>query len=196
MSNIDILRTQALELKQKGLSQREIADELHLSSTAVEWLLGPKKSSQGAPPDVRIGWRSLGVYPRRTRYLAQALADIAREELHGKQVDCVIGVAINGISLATYVAEEMGLELSVYRALDEEKKKGTFGANFASIKGKNCILVDDVLGTGATLAGAIDMLKKEGGKAVLALVVVNKRSEDFVGDDKVRGLIRTLAVHC
>jgi len=60
-TGIEALVQKALELKKKGLTQPEIAQELNLSSNTIEWLLTQSPTTrERAPPDVKIGWRSSG----------------------------------------------------------------------------------------------------------------------------------------
>lgn len=197
MTNINDYAAMAMEMKKKGLSDKEIADELHLSLDTVGWLLlkgeGKKKSS---PPtmDVRVGWRTIGVYPHRMRMVANIMADIAVEELQDKMADTVVGIAINGISLANYVAEALELELAVYRNIRDDKNQGTISSNFAGLRGKKVIIVDDVLGTGDTIRGAIRHLRAEGADPVLVVVLLNKTGADDIEDVRVRGLVRAHAL--
>ncbi|HIE56990.1 MAG TPA: orotate phosphoribosyltransferase-like protein, partial [Anaerolineales bacterium] len=59
----------------------------------------------------------------------------------------------------------------------------------------NVVIVDDVLSTGATMKHAIEAVKKEGGTPRLAVVIVNKRADDFIDGIPLRALIRARAVH-
>src|SRR5437879_53767 len=61
MKSIDALVKKAIELKEKGLSDKEIGDELHLSPETVTWLLSRGVGGGAPPKDVKIGWRSIGV---------------------------------------------------------------------------------------------------------------------------------------
>lgn len=197
MNTVEDFAKRAMELKKKGLSDKEIADELHLSLDTVGWLLMQKKGKKRtAPPvaDVRIGWRSIGVFPHRTRMMANVLADMAMEELGEEMADTVVGVAINGVSLATFVAEALDLELAVFRNLRDDKMQGTISSNFAGLKGKRCIVIDDVFGTGDTMRGAIKTLAADGAKPVLAMVLVNKTSLDEVDKVRLRSLVRTVVL--
>ena len=183
----------ALDMKKKGLSDKEIADELHLSLDTIGWLLLKKKKA-AAPPaaDVRIGWRSVGVFPHRTRLAAGIMADMAMEELGEEMADTVVGIAINGVSLATFVAEILELEFAIFKNRPDDKMEGTVSSNFAGLKGKRVILIDDVFGTGDTMKGAIKTLKAEGAKPVLCMVMVNKTGKDQVEKVRLRGLVRAL----
>lgn len=198
MPTVDDYAKRTLELKKKGLSDKEIADELHLSLDTVSWLLmkkkrkGKKKTHPAA--DVRIGWRSIGVFPQRTRMLANIMADMAIEELGEQLADTVVGIAINGVSLATFVGEVLDLEIAVYRNLRDDKMQGTISSNFAGLKGKRVIIVDDVYGTGDTMKGALKTIRKEGGKPVLCMVLVNKTDKDDAEKVRLRSLVRAVVL--
>jgi orotate phosphoribosyltransferase len=185
MKEVETLIKKALKYKEGGLTEHEIADELNVSKETTIWLLskGKEKKPSG---DVKIGWRSVGVYPSRVSFIADALSDIVLEEC--EEVDTVIGVAINGIPFASFVADKLGLEMSVFRPHHE--KTGAFSSNYASIKGKNVLIVDDVIGSGNTFRNAIKAAKAEKAKPVLCLAVVNKTPMDKIGDVKLRALIR------
>jgi orotate phosphoribosyltransferase len=103
-------------------------------------------------------------------------------------VEVIVGIAINGIPYAMYIAEELGLDLAVFRPHYE--KTGAFCSNYATIADKNVVLVDDVIGTGETLKSAIKAVKAEKGNPVLCVCLLNKRSMNDVGGVPLRSLIR------
>src|SRR5204863_6119712 len=109
MKDVNAIAKRALEYKEKGLSEKEIADELHLSPETVTWLLSRGVGSGAPPKDVKIGWRSIGVYGNRIGFLAAAITDIILEESTkaGAEPDSILGVSINGIPFATLVSEDM-----------------------------------------------------------------------------------------
>lgn len=193
MKDVNAIAKKAMEYKEKGLSEREIADELHLSTETVTWLLTRGIRSAEPPKDVKIGWRSLGVYGNRIGFVAAAMADIALEEMEKRQMDAdaILGVAINGIPLAALMSEELGKELIIYRPSQERHGKGgAFSSNYASPQGKKVIIVDDVLSTGDTIKAASSDVHEVGGTAVLALVLVNKTGHDELAGVPLRALIR------
>jgi len=101
MTNINDYAAQAMEMKKKGLSDKEIADELHISLDTVAWLLlksDGKKKATLPTTDIRVGWRSIGVYPHRMRMVGSIMADMAVEEHGDKMADTDVGIAINGIA--------------------------------------------------------------------------------------------------
>ena len=197
MKNIDTLAKKALEFKEKGLSDREIGDELHLSQETVTWLLTRGMRGGEPPKDVKIGWRSVGVYGTRLRFIASALADIIAEESEKAEVepDTVLGIAINGIPFATLVSEDLGKELAIYRPSQERHGRGgAFSSNYAGIEGKKVVIVDDVLSTGDTIRAAITDIQEAGGTPALAVVVVNKTAHDDIQGVHLRALVRARSI--
>ena len=61
----------------------------------------------------------------------------------------------------------------------------------ASVKGKNVVILDDVVSTGETLKRAIMDTRNEGGNPVLAVVLASKMSSDEISDVRLRSLVRT-----
>ena len=185
MKEVEALIDRAIKFKESGLTSLEIADELNVSKETADWLLSKGKDKKPAG-DIKIGWRSVGVYPSRIDYISDALCDIILEEC--ENVDTVVGIAINGIPFATYVADKLGLELALFRPHYE--KTGAFSSNYASVKDKNVIILDDVIGTGDTFKQAIKATKAEKGKPVLLMAVVNKSPKNKLENIPLRALIR------
>ncbi|MFO7677913.1 MAG: orotate phosphoribosyltransferase-like protein [Thermoplasmatota archaeon] len=193
MKEIESLKKRAIKYKESGLSEYEIAEELNVSKDTVIWLLskGKEKKPLG---DVKIGWRSIGIFPERIAYISSAISDIILEESEKRDldIDAVVGIAISGIPFATYVAEELGLELALFRPHHE--KVGAFSSNYASVKDKNVVLVDDVVGTGETFLNTIKATKAEKGKPVLCVCLVNKKTINEIDNVPMRSLIRARAL--
>ena len=193
MKETDALIKKALKYKENGLTDHEIAEDLNVSKETAVWLLnkGNRKKPEG---DIKIGWRSLGVYPSRMNFISDVLCDILLEETENRdlEVETVVGIAINGIPFATYVADKLGLELAIFRPHFE--KSGAFSSNYAKVKDKNVILVDDVVGTGDTFKSAIKATKDEKGKPVLCLAILNKRAQNDIAGVPLRALIRARVI--
>jgi len=203
MTTVEELVKRAKKLREQGQTDADIARDMNLSRETVGWLLTRDFKAQKPPSDVKIGWRTIGVSPFRTQSIAEILADVAVEELEkleeqgGEEVgvECVVGVAMNGVSLASRVGELLDADFSVFRpGTDSERHSGHFASNCASVGGKNVIIIDDVLGTGTTMRSAIKAVKDEGGNPVLSMVLVNKTKHDVVDDIPVRALIRARVV--
>lgn len=195
MKRVDDLVKKAMEFKEKGLNEQEIGDELHLSANTVTWLL--TRGVKGEPPkDIKIGWRSVGVYGTRMAYISAALSDIIMEEMENRDddFDSVLGISINGIPYATFISDNLGKELMIFRPIGRREKGGTFSSNYADVKGKKIVIVDDVLSTGDTIKGAINTIQENNGKPVLIIVMVNKTEFDELMGVPLRALLRARAI--
>ena len=189
MKEIESLTKKALKYKESGLTDYEIAEELNVSKETAIWLLNKGKEKKPIG-DVKIGWRSIGVYPSRIGFISDALCDIILEEC--EQIDTIVGIAINGIPFATFVADKLGVELTVFRPHHE--KVGAFSSNYASVNGKNVVIVDDVVGTGETFRGAIKAIKENKGKPILCIAIINKRTQNSISNVPLRALIRARVI--
>ncbi len=191
MVDVRDLAAKASALSKKGLSVREIAQELHLASETISYLLeyGP----EGVPPtDIKIGWRSIGVSGTRISLLSEILADIVMEEVGKKdqEVQAIVGISLNGVPFATVLAEILGVDLVVYRPLGEAGAGGAFSSNFASVNGKKVVIIDDVVSTGQTLKAAISDIKEAGGEPILLLAIVNKSNANDLEGVPLRAILR------
>ncbi|MBI4416187.1 MAG: orotate phosphoribosyltransferase-like protein [Euryarchaeota archaeon] len=196
MKTIDALVKKAAEYKAKGFSEKEIGDELHLSPETVTWLLTRGVKGGEPPKDVKIGWRSVGVYGNRIGFIAAAMTDIILEESEKSSVepDTIAAIAINGIPYATLISEDMGKELAIYRPGTTRHEGGAWSSNYASVEGKKVVLVDDVLSSGETISGAINEIQEADGQAVLAVVLVNKTERNEVLGVPLRALVRARSI--
>jgi orotate phosphoribosyltransferase len=193
MTSIEKLMKKALDLKSKGLSNKEIGNELHLSLPTIDWLLTHQIKSKKAPGDVKIGWRSVGVFPYRIELISLVMTDIIMEEMTNNELEfsSIVGIGLNGIPFASFIANNLEKELIIYRPNTASQKVGVFSSNFAGQEGKNVIIVDDVMGTGETLSGAIKAVEEAGSKPVLCVVLVNKTEKNDLKGVPLRALIRT-----
>jgi len=191
MVDVRDLAAKASALNKKGLSVREIAQELHLAMETISYLLeyGP----EGVPPtDVKLGWRSIGVSGTRIALLSEIFADIMLEEMDNKELDIqlIVGISLNGVPFATMISEIMGIDLAIYRPLGDAGGGGAFSSNYANVNGKKVAILDDVVSTGQTIRGAINDIKEAGGEPVLVLCMVNKSSTNEIEGVPLRGLVR------
>ncbi len=197
MKSLEALIEKALELKEKGLSEKEIGDELHLSVNTVTWLLVKGRKGEEPPQDVKIGWRSVGVYGNRIGFISATMSDVILEEMEKADgdFDSVCGISINGIPFATLVSEDLGKELMIYRPSEARHRGGgAFSSNYAGVEGKRIVIVDDVLSSGDTIKGAIADIQECGGTAVLTVVLVNKTEHDHVDGIPLRALVRARTI--
>jgi len=192
MKSLEELYNRALELKNKGMSDKEISTELHLSVNTITWLLS-KDLKGNRISDTKIGWRSIGVYGNRIEKIAEIMGDIIMEDVSMDNVTSIMGITINGIPYATMLSDLLERELIVYRP-HPSRKEGMFSSNFAGVKGKKVVIIDDVISTGETMKRTIDDVRSQGGEVILCVVLVSKISSDEINNVPVRSLIRATMV--
>ncbi|TGC07396.1 orotate phosphoribosyltransferase-like protein [Methanolobus halotolerans] len=202
MKNIDKLIQKAVELQANGLVTRQIADELNVSRDTVTWLLTRSKKEEvpPAPKDISVNWSSIGKSAFRLRHIGIALCDMVLDTMAetATEADVVVGIGLSGVPLASLMADELELELSVYHAYNEQsdqaQNRGAFSRNFSSINGKKCIIVDDVITTGSTMNDVINHLRSAGAKPIAVAVLVDKSGSELISEVPVNSLVRIVRV--
>ncbi len=205
MRNVNDLIEKAIELRNRGLRAGEIADELNISRETATWLLtrtkkeGKEGTPVAAPKDIFIDWSTIGRSSSRLMLVATCLADMVEEVLNDldTNVDVVVGIALSGVPMANVVAYQYGVELAVMHPGKHQTELGkhqqvqpTMSENYADVKGKRCVIIDDVITTGSTMEEAIKLIDDLGGETVAIAVMLDKRGADTIGTVPVRSLIK------
>lgn len=186
----------AYELRSRGFTTGEIADELNVSKDTARWLIlqvtGKKMETetQKAPVDFAIDWKNLGSSSARMMNVSAAMADLALE--YG-DVEVVVGITVSGVPFATMMAEIIGADITVFHPIKhrkEEDAKGAISSNFASVEGKNVVIVDDVITSGKTITEAISVLNDLGANPLGVVVLIDKKGISEIGNIPVESLIR------
>ena len=205
MKNIETLIKKATELKSEGLVEGQISEELNVSSETVTWLLTHAETmgTPQGPKDISVDWSMIGKSAFRLSHVSQALSDIIDESLISSDcgVDVVVGIALSGLPLASMVANDLSVELAVYtpskQMLSQEGKKlrGNLSANFADVKDKECIIIDDVVTSGHTLEETVEYLDEHGAKISAIAVLMDKKGTDEIGGVPVVSLLKVIRVN-
>ena len=91
--SIEELRGKVEQYRKKGLNTQQIADELSLSQTTIDWLSSSGAAPEERPSDIRVGWRSIAVKAGRIEAASYIFADIIDEEI-GDEVDAIVGLSL------------------------------------------------------------------------------------------------------
>jgi orotate phosphoribosyltransferase len=191
----------AQELKSKGLSTYEIADELKVQPDTVVWLLlrGKERESKPVPHDVFVDWSSLGSHGKRLAAVASALADLTREAVRVGEFqnpDVVVAIEGSGMVLAVAIAKELDKPFAAVRAHRETRKKssGLVNPAFHGVQGKKVLIADAVLRAGETHKAAIRTLREAKARPVAVIVLVNKSGKTKLENVPLKSLIQLLPV--
>ena len=194
-----VRRTQ--DLKAKGLSTYEIADELKVQPDTVVWLLlkGKERETRHPPHDVFVDWSSLGSHGKRMASIAAAMGDLVRESVRAAEFDepdVVVAIEGSGMVLGVAIAKELDKPFAAVRPqrVDHEKVKGLVNPSFQRVAGKKVLIADAVLRAGITHTAAIETLRKSRAKAVGVLVLVNKSGRAKINGVPLKSLIQILPV--
>ena len=191
--SIDELRRKVEEYHNKGLNSQQIADELSLSQTTIQWLSSSNVPlDEETPSDIRVGWRSVAVKAARVEAVSYVFCDIIEEEI-GEEVDTMVGISINGIPFAQAIAGQMDLELAVSRSISESDA-GHLSEVFAYVSGKRVVVIDDVVSSGTTMRKTVQHLRESGADVKLCLVLANKTEMNDIDGVPLRGLVRVVTV--
>jgi orotate phosphoribosyltransferase len=205
MRNIETLMKKATELKSEGLVEGQISEELNVSCDTVTWLLTHTEKAGAAqgPEDISVDWSAIGKSAYRLGHISQALSDLIEEELVSKDagLDVVVGIALSGLPLASMIANDLSVELAVYtpskQMLSKESKgkaRGNLSANFAAVKDKECVVIDDVVTSGNTLEEIVEYLDEHGAKTNAIAVLMDKKGTDEIGGVPVKALLKVLRI--
>jgi orotate phosphoribosyltransferase len=201
MKSIDKLVQSAEELTKHGLTQGEIADELNVSRETASWLVAQRGGTPSdetpaeSPVDIHVDWSAIGRDSHRLTHLGAIMADLLAKE--GDDVDLTVGIGKSGGPLATVISQELDTDLSVYMPgkyqWNEDERgpaTGSFSQNFATIRDRDCYIVDDNIDTGQTMTETIERIRRSGGTPRAAVVLTDKLGRDEIDGVPVYGLIR------
>ena len=116
-------------------------------------------------------------------------------------MDVVVGIALSGLPIASMVASDLAAELAVYTpskqmiTSESKKAKGNLSSNFSDVRGKNCIIIDDVVTSGRTLEEAVEHLDEHGAKINAIAVLIDKKGIDEIAGVPVVSLLKVLRVN-
>jgi len=92
------------------------------------------------------------------------------QKMKGMKDLVVVSPDVGGIKMARAYAKRLGAELAIVdkRRIGPSKTEAVH--ILGEVKGKNAIIVDDLISTGSSLVQAVDALKKQGSKEIYAAI--------------------------
>lgn len=179
MTSLEDLIQKARELQNDGHPVDQIADELSLSTDTITWLLTQESTRDSvAPKDVHIDWTVVSSNANLLAKIAQMMT--INFESHTEKensIETIVGLSIAGIPLATLIATELGMKLAIYHPSkhNPEGNTGSISGNFSKVSGKRCLIIDDCITTGNSLAEAVSYLRRHKAEPIGICVLFDKR---------------------
>jgi len=199
--SLEELAKSARELKERGMSTYEIADELKVQADTVVWLLlhGKEGVKTKEAYDVYVNWNPIGSSVRRLTLVGRAMADMVREAVEAglmEEPEVVAGIESGGMALGLIVARSLNKPIASVRPqrLGEKKVAGAVNPSFSRVEGKEVLIVDTILRMGETIRAAIETLTGVKAKAVGVVVLANKSGKESIEGIPVRSLFELLPV--
>lgn len=106
--------------------------------------------------------RLLMGYPKERAEITGYIADVIKK--HRIQVETIAGTATAGIAPAAWIADRLLLPMIFVRKRLKEYGTGKLVEGIIQ-KGKNIVLIEDVISTGKSSLNAVDAIRNEGGTA-------------------------------
>ena len=165
-------------------SNKEVIDILEKTGAVVENSHFVYVSGKHAPTYINKDY----IFPH-IQYISR-IAQIIAEKYKDSPVDVVAGPSMGGIILSQWTAYHLGILknkeiLSVYTEKQPDKDQIFTRGYGQFVKGKNVLVVEDIVTTGGSVKKVINSVHKEGGKVLAACSIVNKDpvniNPEFIG---------------
>jgi orotate phosphoribosyltransferase len=139
---------------------------------------GRIKLASGRESDYYIDMRPTTLHPAGATCVGELIADA----LEGMPVEFVGGLEMGAVPIATAVAIASRRRGGNIQAFFVRKKAKDHGAKKLieglpkgeTLKGRNVVIVDDVMTTGGSSVQAIEAVREEGGNILLVLTIVDR----------------------
>jgi len=201
LRSLEELSKKARELKEKGLSTYEIADELKVQADTVVWLLLHGKEGAKAKDsyDVYVNWNPIGSSVHRLTLVGRAMADLVRESVDNgamEDPDVVAGIEGGAMAFSLIIARALGKPVAAVRPQRQGEKKvaGAVNPSFCPVEGRKVLVVDTILRMGETIRAAIETLEAVKAKPVGVAVLANKSGKESIEGVPLRSLVELLPV--
>ena len=116
-----------------------------------------------------------------------------KKNISNKNLICV-APDVGGVERARALGKKLNVGLAIVDKRRPAPGKSQVMNIIGNVKGKNCLLVDDIIDTGGTIVNAAKALKEKGAKDVYAYVthgVLSGKATEQINNSKIKKLILT-----
>ncbi|MBM4121087.1 MAG: orotate phosphoribosyltransferase [Nitrospira sp.] len=173
------------------MSLKEDLAKAFVTTQSFKWdQAGGFKLASGATSPFYVDCRVLMAHPGPRHLVAQ----LAFEQLKSLEFDCIGGLEIGAIAIATAIADEAyrasrRLEWRTFVVRKQPKDHGLGKLIEGAVKpGDRAVIVDDVLTSGGSVIKAVTAAREAGLKVERALVIVDRKEQDGRAKVEAEGL--------
>jgi len=173
---------------------RKVAPRTSISAKVVSNLITNAGASRIVTVDLHAG-QIQGFFdiPVDNLFTTPMLARYIKKKFKTKNIICV-SPDVGGVQRTRGLATKLKVDLAIIDKRRPEIGKSEVMNIIGDVKGKNCIIVDDIIDSGGTIINAVEALKKAGATDVYVFVthaVLSGDSADKIKKSKIKKLIIT-----
>jgi ribose-phosphate pyrophosphokinase len=173
---------------------RKVAPRTSISAKVVSNLITNAGASRIVTVDLHAG-QIQGFFdiPVDNLFTTPMFAKYIKKKFKTKNLICV-SPDVGGVQRTRGLATKLKIDLAIIDKRRPEAGKSEVMNIIGDVKGKNCIIVDDIIDSGGTIVNAVEALKKAGATDVYVFVthaVLSGEAADKIKKSKIKKLIIT-----
>ena len=173
---------------------RKVAPRTSISAKVVSNLITNAGASRIVTVDLHAG-QIQGFFdiPVDNLFTTPLFARNIKKKFKTKNLICV-SPDVGGVQRTRGLATKLKIDLAIIDKRRPEAGKSKVMNIIGDVKGKNCIIVDDIIDSGGTIVNAVEALKKAGATDVYVFVthaVLSGEAADKITKSKIKKLIIT-----
>jgi ribose-phosphate pyrophosphokinase len=173
---------------------RKVAPRTSISAKVVANLITNAGASRVVTVDLHAG-QIQGFFdmPVDNLFTTPLFAKYIKRKLNGKNLICV-SPDVGGVQRTRGLATRIKADLAIIDKRRPKPGKSQVMNIIGNVKGKTCIIVDDIIDSGGTIVNAVDALKKAGANEVYVFIthaVLSGEAVTKIKKSKIKKLIIT-----
>jgi ribose-phosphate pyrophosphokinase len=173
---------------------RKVAPRTSISAKVVSNLITNAGANRIVTVDLHAG-QIQGFFdiPVDNLFTTPMFAKYIKKKFKTKNLICV-SPDVGGVQRTRGLATKLKIDLAIIDKRRPEAGKSEVMNIIGDVKGKNCIIVDDIIDSGGTIINAVEALKKSGATDVYVFVthaVLSGDAADKIKKSKIKKLIIT-----
>ncbi len=173
---------------------RKVAPRTSISAKVLANLITNAGATRVVTVDLHAG-QIQGFFdmPVDNLYTAPLFAKYIKKKLNNKKLICV-SPDVGGVARTRDLAKRVKADLAIIDKRRPAPGKSEVMNILGNVKGKTCIIVDDIIDSGGTIVNAVDALKKSGANEVYVFIshgVLSGDAAKKIKNSKIKKLVVT-----